>query len=212
MNTNHRWVPWVVWGALALVIGAILIAFVRQRLAGSGAGRPLPIYGRVPDFTLTNQSGATVRLADLRGRVWLADVIFTRCAGPCPKMTGRWGELAPLLAADDAISLVTLTTDPEFDTVETLRAYAERFRADPARWHFLTGSKAEIARLAVDGLKLTALEKTPETRENPSDLFIHSTISVLVDKQGRVRGTFETLEPGFTTNVLAAVKRLLRER
>jgi cytochrome oxidase Cu insertion factor (SCO1/SenC/PrrC family) len=212
MNSNHRLAQWVVWGALALVIGAIAVAFVRQKLSGSGAGRPLLVYGRVPDFTLTNQSGVTIRLADLRGRVWLADVIFTRCAGPCPKMTDRMGELAPLLAADDAVTLVTLTTDPEFDSAETLRTYAERFKADPARWQFLTGSKAEIARVAVDGLKLTAVEKAPGTRENPADLFIHSTISVLVDKQGRVRGTFETLEPGFTTNVLAALKQLLRER
>ena len=64
--------------------------------------------------------------------------------------------------------LVTLTTDADFDTPPVLKAYAERFGADPQRWMFLTGTKQEIAKLAIDSLKLTAIAKKPEERESPA--------------------------------------------
>ena len=128
---------------------------------------------------------AAVTLADLRGQVWVADIIFTRCAGPCPRMTKQMKSLQAALPADSRAKLVTLTTDPEFDTPEVLKKYAERFNANADRWMFLTGAKKEIAALGIDSLKLTAVEKKPEEREDPDDLFIHSTIFIVVDKQAR---------------------------
>ncbi len=114
------------------------------------------------------------------------------------------------------LKLVTLTTDPDFDTPPVLRAYAERFQADTNRWMFLTGTKQEIAKLAIDSLKLTAVEKKPEERESPQDLFVHSTIFVVADKQARLRGVFETTGEGIDpqkvkTEILAAVSQLERE-
>ena len=97
-----------------------------------------------------------------------------------------------------------------------MQAYAERFQADPRRWMFLTGTKQDIAKLAVDSLKLTAIEKKPEDRESPQDLFIHSTIFVIADKRGQLRGVFETTGEGIDpqnvkTQILAAVAQLERE-
>ena len=97
-----------------------------------------------------------------------------------------------------------------------MKRYAERFGADPARWSFLTGIKAEIAKLAIDSLKLTAIEKKPEERETPEDLFIHSTIFVIVDKQAQLRGVFETTGEGIEPQVvkaqiLQAVRQLEKE-
>ena len=93
-----------------------------------------------------------------------------------------------------------------------LRRYAERFHARAGRWQFLTGAKPDLARLAVDGLKLTALDKDPAQRENDTDFFIHSTIFILVDKHGRVRGAFESLEPAMKNQILAAIRQLQREK
>jgi len=152
----------------------------------------LEVYGPVSDFHLTNQAGKAVSLASLQGHVWVGDIIFTRCAGPCPRMTRQMKELQDALPAGSDTKLVTLTTDPDNDTPEVLKKYGERFGADWRRWSFLTGTKPQIAKLAIDSLKLTALEKRPEDREAPEDLFIHSTIFVLVDKQARLRGVFET--------------------
>jgi cytochrome oxidase Cu insertion factor (SCO1/SenC/PrrC family) len=171
----------------------------------------------VADFTLTNQNGQALSLKDLRGRIWVADIIFTRCAGPCPRMTRQMKELQDALPPGDRTRLVTLTTDADFDTPSVLRSYADRYGADTNRWMFLTGDKKEIAKLAIDSLKLTALEKKPKERTSPADLFVHSTIFVVVDKRGRLRGDIETtgedIEPRkVKTEILAAVRRLERER
>jgi cytochrome oxidase Cu insertion factor (SCO1/SenC/PrrC family) len=166
----------------------------------------------LPAFTLTNQSGQPVMARDFSNYVAVVDIVFTRCAGPCPEMTRRMAELQRDLPANLPVKLVTVTTDPEFDTPEVLKRYSERFKADAGRWWFLTGAKSDIARLAREGLKLVAQETKPEDRQNDADLFIHSTVFVLIDKHGRLRGQVESTEPDFSARVQRAVRRLAREK
>src|SRR5258706_9207597 len=128
--------------------------------------RPLPVIGQVADFALTNQDGHAVTLPDLRGHVWVADIIFTRCAGPCLKMSRQMKELQQSLPTTSTAKLVSLTTDPGFDTPPVLKTYGERFGADAGRWIFLTGSKQEVGNLATNSLKLTGIEKKPEELES----------------------------------------------
>jgi protein SCO1/2 len=206
-----------IWVGIGLVIVLLCISFVLSRVKPRAPKPPpLPVISQVADFTLTNQAGHQVTLADLRGKVWIADIIFTRCAGPCPRMTQQMQSLQSALAKDSNVKLVSLTTDPVFDTPDVLNKYAEHYSADAGRWSFLTGNSEQIANLAVDGLKLTSVEIKPEERKNPADLFIHSTIFVLVDKQARLRATFQTggedvdwekVRPA----LLAAVHQLERE-
>ena len=218
MNQPVRRTEWLVWGGLALVGLTLLAALLFARFASrSGPGQLLPVYGQIADFGLTNQDGRAVSLADLRGQVWVADIIFTRCPGPCLKMTKQMKALQDALPPDSPTKLVTLTTDADFDTAPVLKAYAKRFEADPQRWMFLTGTKRGIANLAIDSLKLTAIEKKPEERESPQDLFVHSTIFVIADKRGQLRGVFETTGEGIDprtaqTQILAAVSQLEREQ
>jgi protein SCO1/2 len=212
-----RGIQWPLRIGLALIGLTFLLIFllVGRRPSGDrGASRP--VIGPIAGFALTNQTGSAVSLDDLRGRIWVADIIFTRCPGPCLKMTRQMKELQDALPVESRAQLVTLTTDADFDTPPVLKAYAERFRADTNRWMFLTGTKQEIAKLAIDSLKLTAIEKKPEERESPQDLFVHSTIFVVVDKQARLRGVFETTGEGIDprsvqTRILAAVSQLERE-
>ena len=218
MNQPARRTEWLVWGGLALVGLTLLAALLFARFASrSGPGQLLPLYGQIADFGLTNQDGRAVSLADLRGQVWVADIIFTRCPGPCLKMTKQMKALQDALPPDSPTKLVTLTTDADFDTPPVLKAYAKRFEADPQRWMFLTGTKRGIANLAIDSLKLTAIEKKPEERESPQDLFVHSTIFVIADKRGQLRGVFETTGEGIDPQnvkqqILAAVGRLEGEK
>lgn len=204
------------WIGVGLLIVILCATYVLSRLEPQRPGARR-VLGRVVDFTLTNQFGAPVTLADLRGHVWVADIIFTRCAGPCPRMTQQMKALQDALPPDSGARLVTLTTDPDFDTPPVLRAYAERFGADPKRWLFLTGRKEQIAALAIESLKLTMQEKQPADRESPADLFIHSTLFVVVDKHGRLRDVFETtgedVDPAVVrAQILALVRQLERER
>jgi protein SCO1/2 len=218
MNEPARKIQLLAWGGLTLVIAAILLAFlVAQLKARTPAAKPLPIYGQVADFTLTNQNGGAVSLADLRGHPWVADIIFTRCPGPCIKMTRQMKQLQEALPSESQARLVSLTTDPPYDTPPVLKGWADKFGADPNRWLFLTGTKTQIANLAIDSLKLAAIEKKPGEREAPEDLFIHATIFVIVDKQAQLRGVFETtgddVDPQkVKAQILAAVRQLEQER
>ena len=218
INPRARRIEWLAWVGVLLVTATLLLAFLlanlkmRARLA-----RPLPVYGQVADFTLTNLNGRAISLADLRGQVWVADVIFTRCTGLCLQMTRQMKELQQALHAASSAKLVSLTTDPDFDTPPVLKIYAERFQADTNRWMFLTGPKPDLARLAVGSLKLAASENKPDERQSPEDLFTHASLFVVVDQRGRLRGWFETVGQDVNPqkvkgDILAAVRRLERER
>ena len=218
-NGDHqaRGSGWRVFIGLTLAGLTIAMAFALANLKSRFSNAPsLPVIGPIADFSLTNQDGRAVSLADLRGQVWVADIIFTRCPGPCLKMTKQMKALQDALPPGSPTKLVTLTTDADFDTPPVLKTYAERFQADPQRWTFLTGTKKDIANLAIDSLELTAIEKKPEERESPQDLFVHSTIFVLVDKRAQLRGVFETTGEGIEpenvkAQILAAVMQLERE-
>jgi protein SCO1/2 len=215
MNKQTRKTMWLVWGGLLLLVTILLVGLLVQ--IRSHARGTLPVVGQVADFALTNQNGKAVSLAELRGHVWVGDIIFTRCPGPCLKITRQMKELENGLPAKSDCKLVTLTTDPDYDTPTILKTYSERFSADENRWTFLTGTKPEIRKLGIDSLKLTAIEKKPEEREESNDLFIHSTIFVLVDRKGQLRGVFETTGEGIEPTevqekILRNVSLLEREK
>src|SRR5438874_320707 len=195
MSPITRKVEWLVWGGLFLIIATILLLFVLTEVrARNSRAAALPVLAEVANFTLTNQTGRAVSLDDLRGHVWVTDIIFTRCPGPCQKMSREMNELSEGIPASSGARLVTLTTDPGFDTPPVLRDYIERLKlnASPDRWLFLTGAKDQIAALAANSLKLTAQEKAASERESANDLFIHSTIFVVVDKRAQLRAIFES--------------------
>ena len=217
IDTRARGIGRLAWTGLLITTLLLLLAALLAGVKLRGAlGKPLPVIGPVGDFTLTNQLGKQVSLADLRGRVWVADIIFTRCAGPCPRMTRQMKELQDGLAPSTSTQLISLTTDPVFDQPAVLKTYADRFGAKEERWLFLTGTPKQIEALAVNSLKLTAIENKPEQRQDPEDLFVHSTIFVVVDRQARLRGVFETTGEDIDAQrvkgqILAAVRRLERE-
>jgi protein SCO1/2 len=196
-----------VFGALFLLIAAIALMYAQSPSRKSD----FPVLQSVAPFHLTNQLGQAVSLKALDGKVWIADIIFSRCAGPCPRITKLMGSLQSAFTQSDPVQLVSLTTDPGYDTPAILNKYAARFSADSNRWWFLTGEKTEIANLAGKSLLLTGVEKTPEQQTTDTDLFIHSTIFVLVDKHGRLRASFETDDPQAPRRIVAAARDLLRE-
>jgi protein SCO1/2 len=208
MKSGSRGLQIVVWSLLGLVVVGVIASY----LSSSARRSDLQEYGRIQPFSLTNQLGHGVTLTDLKGSVWVADIIFTRCAGPCPKMTDEMAKIQKAFPAEAKVRFLTLTTDPEHDTSQKLKVYAEKFGADHSRWHFVTGPKKELlSNLAVGSLKLSALEKEKELQQDPNDLFIHSTVFVLVDKTGTIRGFYESLEDGFQEKIQADIKSLLAE-
>ena len=209
MSTESRGLRILVWAILGAVMLGILAAFINS----TGQRSKLPVLGSVKAFALTNQLGEVVTLQDLKGKVWVADIIFALCPGPCPKMTEEMSKLQGAFDAKQPLRFVTLTTHPEHDTPKVLKTYSEKFSADPMRWFFLTGTKRELlANVAIGSLKLSAVEKEKALQESENDLFIHTTVFVLVDKAGKIRGYYESLETGFQEKIRADIASLLAER
>jgi protein SCO1 len=218
MSDSPQHLPRTLWIGVFLMFGLLCVAGLLSMAELKNEQRPrLPILGQVADFTLTNQDGYATTLVALTNHVWVADIIFTRCAGPCPRMTGQMKSVQESLAPDSSVRLVTLTTDPGFDSSEILKRYGQRFGADFNRWMFLTGTKAGIAGLAAGSLKLGSTPVAPSDQKNAADLFIHTTIFVLVDKHANLRGIFQTggedvdWQNSVRPKLLAEIHRLERE-
>jgi len=198
---------------VVLLLATLLVAAVYGWLRWREVqGPPLPVLGEVSGFSLSDQDGREVSADSLRGLVWVADLIFTRCSGPCPKLTENFARLQREIAPRLPVRWVTLTADPEHDVPEVLKLYGARYGADFSRWHFLTGARTNINRVAMEELLLAVQEKSPEEREDDTDLYLHSTKWVLVDAEGRLRAVYEGTEPGSVRTVVRDIKRLLRER
>ena len=167
---------------------------------------PLPVFNTVPDFQLTGRDGKPVTLADLKGRVWIADFFYASCPGPCPVISARLGNLQGDALKGDDVRFVSISTQPEMDTPEALRQYAQKFHASD-KWLFLTGDKEQIYNLANKGFLLTAVEQN-NSKENP---VIHSTKLALVDKAGKIRGYYDGADGTNTEQILHDIKVLSRE-
>lgn len=144
-------------------------AALRGRPLPAPEAEPLPRLGAVPDFALVERSGRQVSLVELRGRVWVADFIYTTCTDTCPLQTARMAALQPPFAGEPDFRQVSISVDPTHDTPPVLAAYAARFQADAARWLFLTGTPPAVYALVRDGFRLEVedLRKAMEGRPAP---------------------------------------------
>ncbi len=199
-----------------------------SQAAGADPLETLNVFGYVPDFTLTERSGRPLRLRDLRGRVWVANFIFTACVESCPLQSEQLARLQAEFATESNFRAVSFTVDPAHDTPRVLARFARRYRADPARWLFVTGPKRVLFALARDGFKFAVVDAdddsdTAEGRRSlfrllvPRDAYathssagfiIHSPHIVLVDGEARIRAYHRPADPGS----LARLRTLLGER
>lgn len=153
-------------------------------LTSCDASHRLQRFGKAPDFELICQTGSRITLADLRGKVWIADTFFTRCTGPCPLMSSKLMKVETALAGLSNVRVVSFTVDPEHDSQPALLEYSRHFRAAPDRWFFLTGSQPALNRVTLDGLHLSKVDGSLD----------HSTQFVLVDAAGEIRGYYYPFE------------------
>ena len=205
-----KWV-WAALFLLAMVLGSLIIwqgfgigdkGFLKHWGGASfPAGRPegavLAVFGEAPDFKLTERSGNALSKSELAGKPWIADFIFTSCAGQCPLMSLQMKKFQNLLPAGTGFRFVSFTVDPERDTPEVLAQYGERYGAEKGRWFFLTGAKQEINRI----LKEFFLSPV----EEPA---MHSIRFILVDGGGKIRGYYDSSDPGSLDQLIHDAKIL----
>ncbi|MEO7166478.1 MAG: SCO family protein [Spartobacteria bacterium] len=195
------------WKATLILIPLLTAAglfFLRQSQVARLARHELPKDGIVPAFQLIDQNGESFGSEQLRGKIWIADFVYSTCPGPCPMISSRMSETQKPLR-DTGVQLVSFSVDPEHDTPAVLRDYAEKLNAQPGRWHFLTGDKATIYRLSRDGFKLAS-------GEGGAAGPIHSTRIVLVDRRNMIRGYYDATDADAVTRLLADVSHLRREQ
>jgi len=191
---------------------AAAAALVAALACGGPSTPPPPVLGQAPAFTLTERGGREISLDDLLGRPWVADFVFTHCAGPCPLLSTRMAALQRELGADTDVQLVSFTVDPERDTPEVLKKYAERYKADAEGWWFLTGPKQALYTMIRDGFKLAIDDGSAlEDPEPGPGLITHSVRLVVVDPKGRVRAYIVGTEEGAVERVIEILDALARE-
>ncbi len=164
-------------------IGAVIIAatyFIKESKTTSR----LPVIGKIPAFSFIDSHGDEINRRNLDGKVWVADFIFTTCAGPCPIMSTEMADIHKTFLNDNEIHTVTYTVNPDYDTPEVLADYAERFNADRSQWHFLTAPYEDIQSIIADGFKMGDME----------DIVFHSTRFALIDRNMNIRGYYTGTE------------------
>jgi cytochrome oxidase Cu insertion factor (SCO1/SenC/PrrC family) len=201
-----RSAAWKATLILIPIVTAVALFWLRQMQVQQLTNRTLSTYGVVPSFELVNQGAQPFGSEQLAGKIWIADFIFTTCPGPCPIISTRMSELQNPLEKTD-VHLISFTVDPEKDTPEVLRDYAEKLHAKPQRWDFLTGTRAAIYSLARDGFKLAVSDEGGEAGAP-----VHTTRVVLVDRHGAIRGYYDALAPDAVTKLLADANHLFREQ
>lgn len=190
--------------------GLAVVAALAACREGGERGEELEVLGTVPDFSFQDQTGATVRAADLRGRVHVASFLFTRCPTVCPTTALKLQRLGERLADQaDAIHFVSFSVDPENDTPPVLAAFAARYRADPARWKFLTGPPAAVRAAVEQGFRIAVSRGAASADGTPN--IVHGIHFVLLDRDLRIRGYYDSDDAGRLDQLAADAARLARE-
>ena len=198
-------IAWKVTLILIPLVTLGMLLWLRNLEVSALVSGPFPLTAR-SRFSASNQNGQPFGSGQLAGKIWIADFIFTTCPGPCPMISTRMSELQKPLEKSD-VHLVSFSVDPDKDTPEVLRGYAEKLQAEPRRWDFLTGPKSAIYKLSRDGFKLAVSDGS-----DAQGLPVHSTRMVLVDRHGQIRGYYDATEPDAMTKLLADTNHLLREQ
>ena len=192
------------WVVLALAIAGLMGFAVADRMQ-RGAEGELQVYKELPVFQLENRDGRPIGSAELAGKPFIADFMFTSCPGVCPILSKRMGELARELDLAK-VNLVSFTVDPDTDHPPVLEAYAAKLQAPP-QWYFLTGAKASLYALIREGFQLVVDDSN---QQQASDPILHSNKFVLVDASGRIRGYYNAFEPTELELLRRDLGRLLR--
>ena len=164
--------------------------------------KPLPVLGVVANFKLKSSTGEVKSLTDLKGKVWVADFMFTSCGNICPMMTKNMSVLHRIFRPFQEIRLVSFSVNPENDTPEVLQKYAVKYQADPKQWFFLTGSREDITHIVVNSFKLGDIKEP----------IFHSSYFAVVDRQGQIRGYYEGTDEKAIQQTSKDLVRLLKEK
>jgi protein SCO1/2 len=168
-------------------------------------------YGhKIGNFSFLDQNGNTVTQDDVKGKVFVAEYFFTTCQTICPIMNKQMQRVHEAYRKNDAVNILSFTVNPEIDTVEQMKRYADEHKADGKKWHFLTGEKDKLYELA----RKSFFVLKPAESQNQGDVgsdFIHTNNFVLVDQKLRIRGYYDGTNSKEVDRLIKDIDLLLNE-
>lgn len=210
-----------------LIVVAVLIAYYMNL----NAKKPLPILNpiqlnsemvdsslhavgighRIGDFSFLNQNGKQITEKNVKGNVFVAEYFFTTCGTICPKMNTQMQRVQSAFKGNNQVKILSFTVNPEVDTVEQMKKYAESHGAIDNQWHFLTGNKKDLYSLARKSFFVLKPAEAQNLGDANSD-FIHTDNFVLVDKQMRIRGYYVGTSPAEVNQLIKDIEQLVEEK
>ena len=181
------------------IVAVLLVITYLTKESNSNNG--LPVLGAIPEFYFTDSQDKIISRADLDGKVWVADFIFTTCTMACPVLTGNMNLVHKEFQNNDNVRIVSISVYPEYDTPEVLKKYASQYDANTNRWHFLTGPEENVQDVIKNGFKMGDYE----------DIIFHSEKFALVDQKGRLRGYYSGMQTEDVARLKKDMKKLLKE-
>jgi protein SCO1 len=196
----------------------ILVCACCSLLGCNKPDKPLPIFGErdltgndtiyhtIADFKFIDQDSTEVTNDTFKSKIYVADFFFTSCRTICPMMKTQMLRVYDSIEDDPDVLLLSHTIDPEFDTVGLLNDYAKRLGVNSRKWHFVTGNKEDIYKIAQTSYFATAMEDKSEP-----DGFIHSGAFLLIDKEKRIRGKYDGTKEEEVNRLLGDIEKLKKE-
>jgi protein SCO1 len=164
------------------------------------------VFHTIAPFSFVDQDSVIVTNATFKDKIYVADFFFTTCRTICPIMKTQMKRVYTATANNPDVLILSHTIDPEWDTVELLHNYARMLEVENDRWHFVTGAKDSIYKIAQTSYFITA----NEDRSEP-DGFIHSGAFLLIDKHQRIRGKYDGTREVDVDRLLKDIERLRGE-
>ena len=186
---------------LKIYIGIAIFLIITFFVKDSQPSQQLPKIGSIPQFEFIDSNGNTVTLDNLKGKVWVADFIFTTCTMACPMMTGNMNLVHKKFKKNDDVRLVSISVYPEYDTPDVLKEYASQYDADTEKWLFLTGDESSVKNIIKDGFKIGDFE----------EIIFHSEKFALVDKNGTIRAYYNGMKSEDMKQLKKDINALLKQ-
>tara|TARA_A100001037_G_scaffold37143_1_gene28721 strand:- start:9253 stop:9837 length:585 start_codon:yes stop_codon:yes gene_type:complete len=186
---------------LKIYIGIAIFLIITFFVKDSQPSQQLPKIGSIPQFEFIDSNGNTVTLNNLKGKVWVADFIFTTCTMACPMMTGNMNLVHKKFKKNDDVRLVSISVYPEYDTPDVLKEYASHYDADTEKWLFLTGDESSVKNIIKDGFKIGDFE----------EIIFHSEKFALVDKNGTIRAYYNGMKSEDMKQLKKDINALLKQ-
>ena len=201
------------WGLIVVaIVGIVVGKIMLPRQAGSRQepGAQIASFApdqvqelfEVPEIRLTDEGSQSFSTAQLHGKPWIADFIFTSCGNICPMMSAKMAQIQNQTPA--SVNLVSFSVDPEHDTPAVLKAYGQNLHADFDRWHFLTGTRAQMADAAYQ-MKISVKQA------DASSPIMHSDKFLLVNPDGKVVGIYNGTDEADVKRLIADATKLAGE-